>query len=356
MINKLFSNIKSYRGGISKISGKKNVVKLSSNESPFGPSIKVIKKINEIISDSNRYPDGECADLKKVIGKRYNISTNKLFCGNGSDEILGIACQLFLEKNDEVIIPKNSFLMYEIYSKINRAKIVFSSTKDYVVSVDDIIKKINKKTKMIFIAHPNNPTGLFLSKKEINLLVKKVPKRIMIIIDTAYAEFITDKQYTNCIQLIQKNKNLIITRTFSKIYGLASLRLGWCIASPVVINIMNKIRGPFNVNKIAQAAGCVAILDRAHEKKIIEHNKKWLNLFKVELKVLPIKIYQSMANFIFINVGKNKDNLNDFLLSNGVIIRTLENYNIHNCIRVSIGSENENKKFINLMKIFFKNE
>ena len=356
MINKLFSNIKSYRGGISKIPGKKNVVKLSSNESPFGPSIKVIKKINEIISDSNRYPDGECVDLKKVIGKRYNIPTNKLFCGNGSDEILGIACQLFLEKNDEVIIPKNSFLMYEIYSKINRAKIVFSSTKDYVVSVDDIIKKINKKTKMIFIAHPNNPTGLFLSKKEINLLVKKVPKRIMIVIDTAYAEFITDKQYTNCIQLIKKNKNLIITRTFSKIYGLASLRLGWCIASPEVINTMNKIRGPFNVNKIAQAAGCVAILDRAHEKKIIEHNKKWLNLFKVELKVLPIKIYQSMANFIFINVGKNKDNLNDFLLSNGVIIRTLENYNIHNCIRVSIGSENENKKFINLMKIFFKNE
>lgn len=356
MINKLFSNIKSYRGGISKIPGKKNVVKLSSNESPFGPSIKVIKKINEITSDSNRYPDGECVDLKMIIGKRYNIPTNKLFCGNGSDEILGIACQLFLEKNDEVIIPKNSFLMYEIYSKINRAKIVFSSTKDYVVSVDDIIKKINKKTKMIFIAHPNNPTGLFLSKKEINLLVKKVPKRIMIVIDTAYAEFITDKQYTNCIQLIQKNKNLIITRTFSKIYGLASLRLGWCIASPEVINIMNKIRGPFNVNKIAQAAGCVAILDRAHEKKIIEHNKKWLNLFKVELKVLPIKIYQSMANFIFINVGKNKDNLNDFLLSNGVIIRTLENYNIHDCIRISIGSENENKKFINLMKIFFKNE
>ena len=355
MINKLFSNIKSYKGGISKITGKKNVIKLSSNESPFGPSKKVLKKINEVSSESNRYPDSDCTDLKKIIGKRYNISIDRLFCGNGSDEILGIACQLFLENNDEVIIPKNSFLMYEIYSKINRAKIIFSSTKDYTVSVKDIIKKINKKTKMIFIAHPNNPTGLFLSKKEINLLISQVPKRVMIVIDTAYAECITDNQYTDCIQLINKNKNLIITRTFSKIYGLASLRLGWCVSSPEIINTMNKIRGPFNVNKIAQAAGCVAITDKAHEKKVIQHNKKWLNLLKKELKNLPIKIYESVANFLFINVGRNKDNLNKFLLSNGIIIRTLENYNINDCIRVSIGTEAENIKFIRLMKVFFKN-
>ena len=354
-MKKLLSNIKSYKGGISKIPGKKNVIKLSSNESPFGPSKKIIKKINEVSSRSNRYPDSDSSDLKKAISKRYNISIERLFCGNGSDEILGIACQLFLEKNDEVIIPKNSFLMYEIYSKINKAKIIFSSTKDYIVSVDDIVKKINKKTKMIFIAHPNNPTGFFLSKKEINLLISKVPEKVMIVIDTAYAEYIIDNQYTDCIKLINKNKNLIITRTFSKIYGLASLRLGWCISSPEIINAMNKIRGPFNVNKIAQAAGCVAISDRANEKKIILHNKKWLNLFKKELKFLPIKVYQSMANFLFIDVGKNKDNLNKFLLSNGVIIRTLENYNINDCIRVSIGTEIENKKFIRLMKDFFTN-
>tara|TARA_B110001454_G_scaffold137987_1_gene128272 strand:- start:2754 stop:3824 length:1071 start_codon:yes stop_codon:yes gene_type:complete len=355
-MTKLLSNIKTYQGGVSYIPGKRNVIKLSSNESPFGPSKKVLLKIKSMTKNINRYPSSDCSDLKKKIGKRYKLPVNNIFCGNGSDEILGLACQLFLEKGDEVIIPKNSFLMYEIYSKINSAKIIFSSTKDYVVSVKDVIKKINRKTKIIFIAHPNNPTGLFLSKQEINRLVSKIPKKVILIIDAAYAEFIKDNSYDNGISLFKKNKNIIVTRTFSKIYGLASLRLGWCIAAKEIIYMMDKIRGPFNVNQVAQAAGCEAIMDIAYEKKIIKHNLKWLEKIKTELKNLPIKIYDGKANFLFMNVGKdNKDKLNKFLLSKSIIVRTLENYNINDCIRVSIGTSIENIKFIKLMKIFFKN-
>ena len=193
---KSLSNIKTYEGGASNIPGKRNVIKLSSNESPFGPSPNVVSKIRETIRKTNRYPDGEYKKLKKAISTKFNLPESNLFCGNGSDEILGIACQLFLKKGDEVIIPKHSFLMFEIYSKINGGIVKTSRTTKLRFQVEDILNKINSKTKIIFLAQPNNPTGFYLNKKELSKLVKKVPKRIIIILDTAYAEYMTDNEYS----------------------------------------------------------------------------------------------------------------------------------------------------------------
>lgn len=346
------NNIKTYEGGKSFIPGKKNIIKLSSNESPFGPSKKVLNAIDQASKKTNRYPTADCLELKKSLGKKFRLPIKNIFCGNGSDEILGLLCQLFLSKNDEVIIPKHSFLMYEIYASINNAKIKYADVDDYSFKVDDIIKKITKKTKIIFIAQPNNPTGMYLDKKSLNRLIKGVPKRIMIVIDAAYSEFINNADYTDGLNLIRKNNNVIVTHTFSKIYGLASLRLGWCAASSRIIALLDKIRGPFNVNQIAQIAGSIALKDTNYEKKVIKHNKIWLKKFKLELAKLPIKVYDSQANFVFVKV-LDVNKLNKYLLSNGVIVRTLENYDIYDCMRISIGTESENKKFLKLIKNYF---
>ena len=350
---KNLQEIARYEGGISSIPGKKNVIKLSSNESPFGPSKSVIRALSSSIAKTNRYPDGNCLELRKAISKKFKINTDNIFCGNGSDEILGLVCQLFLNKGDEVIIPEHSFLMYEIYTRINNGKVQFASTKNLKFQVDAILNKINQKTKIIFIAQPNNPTGLYLSKKDLNLLVSKVPKKIKIVIDTAYAEYMTDYDYSNGIYLAKKNKNLIVTRTFSKIYGLASLRLGWCYAHKDIIKLMDKIRGPFNVNHSAQIAGIAAINDKAYEQKMIKHNKFWLNKMHSELRKLPVEPVKSRANFILIKVGKNANKLTKYLMTNSIIVRKMTKYKLDQYIRVSVGKAEENKKFIEAIRKFY---
>tara|TARA_Y100000748_G_scaffold187805_1_gene157265 strand:+ start:2323 stop:3381 length:1059 start_codon:yes stop_codon:yes gene_type:complete len=351
---KSLSNIKIYEGGASNIPGKRKVIKMSSNESPFGPSPNVVSKIRETIRKTNRYPDGEYKKLKKAISTKFNLPESNLFCGNGSDEILGIACQLFLKKGDEVIIPKHSFLMFEIYSKINGGIVKTSRTTKLRFQVEDILNKINSKTKIIFLAQPNNPTGFYLNKKELSKLVKKVPKKIIIILDAAYAEYMTDNEYSTGIDYAKKNKNIIVTRTFSKIYGIASLRLGWCYAHRDIINLMNKIRGPFNVNHVAQEAGIAALRDKKYQLKAIKHNKYWLEKMKFKLSQLPIYVHDSRANFLLLDVGKNASKLNRFLLSKSIIVRTMEKYGLKSCIRVSIGKSRENIKLLDVMDRFYK--
>jgi histidinol-phosphate aminotransferase len=356
---KTLKNISAYKAGASKILGKNSVIKLSSNESPFGPSQKVLDKIKKISGTTNRYPESGSVELKDSISKRYKLNKKNIFCANGSDEILGLICQLYLTKGDEVIIPNNSFLMYEIYSKINNAKIIKSKTIDYCVDTKSILNSINKKTKIIFIANPNNPTGLYLDKLSLHSFIKKIPKRIIIVLDAAYAEYLDKNDYESGMSYIKKNENIIVTRTFSKIYGLASLRLGWCYANQNIISLLDKIRGPFNVNRIAQEAGAIAVLEKNVEKKLISHNKYWLKKIKDEFNKLPLVVYDSQANFIFIRLRKGikeKIMLNRYLLSKSIIIRTLDNYNMPECIRVTIGTEEENKILISVFKSFFKND
>ena len=350
---KKLKNIKLYEGGISSIPGKKQVIKVSSNESPFGPSLRVQKAISTAKSKTHKYPDGNSLELKNALSKKTKLNINNLFVGNGSDEILGLACQLFLNKGDEVIIPKHSFLMFEIYSKISGGVVKRSSTKNLRFDVKSILNKITKKTKIIFIAQPNNPTGFYLSKEELRLLISRVPKKIFIIIDSAYAEYVTDKDYSNGINFAKKYKNIIVTRTFSKIYGLAALRVGWCYAHTDIIKLMNKVRGPFNVNQIAQLAGVEALKDKKYEKNAINHNKFWLKKMNSELSRLPVNVYDSRANFLLINVGKSVKKLNQYLLSKSIIVRLMDKYNLPDCIRLSIGKSTENRKVLKAMKEFY---
>ena len=261
-----------YEPGKSNIKKFKNIIKLSANESALGVSPKVKKVISKQSLNFSRYPDGKSKDLKKQLSKRFKCNENKIICGAGSDEVIQMLCQLFLNSNSEVIVPQFSFLMYRIYAKISGAKVIFAKEKKFKISIPEILKKVTKKTKIVFLANPNNPTGTYLNKYELSELRKKLRKNILLVVDDAYAEYMKIEDYKSGLDLFKNRNNVFILRTFSKIYGLASLRVGWGYGDKKIIDSLNLIKPPFNVNKIAQLAAIESLKDNKFLSKSIKHN------------------------------------------------------------------------------------
>jgi histidinol-phosphate aminotransferase len=349
--------IEAYKPGKSNIGKIKNAIKLSANESALGVSPKVKKVLcnkNLILS---KYPDSRAKILRKEISKKFNCDFNKIICGSGSDEIIQMICQLYLKSSDEVIVPQYSFLMYRIYAEIVGAKVIFSKEKNFKVSVTEIIKKVTKKTKIVFIANPNNPTGTYLTKLELIELRKKLRKNILLVLDDAYFEYMKNKDYKSSLDLFKNKNNVVVIRTFSKIYGLASLRVGWGYASKKIINAMNMIKPPFNVNQLGQSAATEALKDKNFINKSVMHNITEANKVKNILKKLNIFSNDVSANFLLLNFDKCKfsaDSVFNKLQSKGIILRsTKEGYNIKNKLRLTIGSKKENIKFIKTIKGIF---
>ena len=349
--------IEAYKPGKSNIGKFKNIIKLSANESALGVSSKVKKVLNNKILNLSRYPDSKAQVLRKEISNKFNCDFNKIICGAGSDEIIQMICQLYLKPSDEVIVPQYSFLMYRIYAQIVGAKVVFSKEKKFKVSVAEIIKKVTKKTKIVFIANPNNPTGTYLNKQELLELRKKLKKNILLVLDDAYFEYMRNKDYKSSLDLFKNKDNVIVLRTFSKIYGLASLRVGWGYASKKIINAMSIIKPPFNVNQIAQIAAIEALKDKKFINKSVDHNFIEANKVKKILEKLNIFSNEVTANFLLLSFDKCKFTAKYIykkLQSRGVILRSTENgYNIKNKLRLTIGSKKENKKFIKEIKVIF---
>jgi histidinol-phosphate aminotransferase len=349
--------IEAYKPGKSNIHRFKNIIKLSANESALGVSSKVKKVLNNKILDLSRYPDSKAQVLRKEISSKFNCDFNKIICGAGSDEIIQMICQLYLKPSDEVIVPQYSFLMYRIYAKIVGAKVVFSKEKNFKVSVLEIIKKVTKKTKIVFIANPNNPTGTYLSKLELLGLRKKLKKNILLVLDDAYFEYMKNKDYESSLDLFKNNDNVVVIRTFSKIYGLASLRVGWGYASKKIINAMNVIKPPFNVNQLAQIAATEALKDQNFIDQSVKHNITEANQVKTTLEKINIFSNKVTANFLLLNFDKCKFSANyvfNKLQSKGIILRSTEDgYNIKNKLRLTIGSKKENTKFIKEIKVIF---
>ena len=356
-----FRNIKieAYKPGKSIVGKIKNIVKLSANESALGMSPKARKAISTKNVSMSKYPDSNSRDLRKELSKMYSCDFNRIICGSGSDEIIQIICQLYLNKTDEVIVSQYSFLMYRIYSKIAGGNIVFAKEKNFKASVEEIIKKVSKKTKIVFLANPNNPTGTYLNKVELINLRKKLNQKILLVLDDAYFEYVKDKSYRSSLDIFKNKNNVIVIRTFSKIYGLAALRIGWGYGPKKIIDAMNKIKPPFNVNQIAQIAAKESLKDKKFVKRSIEHNFIWANKIKIFLSELNIFTNKVSANFLLLNFDKSKFSgkyVYKKLKSEGIILRsTEEGYNIKNKLRLTIGSTKENMKFINTMKnIFYK--
>ena len=351
-------NLIAYKPGRSKLKKNDKIIKLSANESALGISPRVKKRIKVLDNKISKYPDGKFINLIETISKKYNCNKNKVICGSGSDEIIQMLCQLFLNRGDEVIVPQYSFLMYRIYAKIVGANVKFSKEINYKVSIKDIIKKVTKKTKIVFLANPNNPTGTYISKKDLLDLRKKLKNQILLVVDDAYFEYMENKDYKSGLETFKNKKNVFILRTFSKIYGLASLRIGWGYGDKEIINELYKIKPPFNVNSIAQICAEESLKDRDFVKKSVKHNIFWCNKIKKELEKYKIITNEIGPNFFLLNFEKCKINADKFekkLERYGIILREMKSYGIKNCLRLTIGNKKENLYLLSKIKSIFKN-
>ena len=337
-------------------SNLKNTIRMSANENPLGCSPKVSESIKDV--NFNRYPPQVSEKLIASISKRFNLDQSKIILGNGSDELISIIAQSYLNFGDEAIYTEYGFLQFPQAISVAGGKAVVAKDKNLTVSVDNILKKITPKTSIVFLANPNNPTGTLIDKSEVIRLIESLPKNILLVYDAAYAEYICDSAYTDGISLVKKYKNVIMLRTFSKLHGLAGLRLGWGYCSESIINTLMSVRGPFSVNTVAIKAGIAAIEDKDFQKKSFNFNKKYMKWFEKELKKLNILYQKSATNFILIKfpILKNKDakTAEVFLSKEGILVRSMKPYNLEEYIRVSLGTAEENKIFINRLKKFLE--
>jgi histidinol-phosphate aminotransferase len=330
--------------------GLKVAVKLASNENALPPSPKMIRAARNALSSLNRYPDGGCFYLKKALARYAGLGTDNIVIGNGSDEIIVLALRAFVKEGDEVVVARPTFLIYEIASRVQGAKIKVAPLKNFKYDVQKIARLVSRKTKMIFIANPDNPTGTYITKEEVDYLLSRTPKDTIVYFDEAYYEFAKDvRDFPKTVKYLF-NRNVIVTRSFSKIYSLAGLRIGYGISNKFIIECLNRVREPFNINSVAQAAAMAALSDAPHvkkTKKLVEEGKAFL--YK-ELDGLKLSYIPSVTNFILVNLKKDTNLIYQELLRRGVIVREMSAWKLKSSIRVTVGTMSENRKFIQALK------
>lgn len=350
-------DIAPYVGGKSTAKSGVKVVKLSSNETPLGASPAAISAYNEAVHTLHRYPDGAATKLREAIGEVYNLPPEQLICGAGSDELIGLLVHAYVGTGDEVLISQHGFLMYKIYAQSVGAKVISASEKNLRTDIDAILASVTAKTKIVFIANPNNPTGSYIPAAEMKRLHDGLPKDVILAIDDAYTEYATPADYSDGSELVRNSENVVMLRTFSKIYGLSSLRLGWMFAPPHIIETINRIRGPFNVSTPAIMAGIAAVRDTEFTARAKEFNAKWLAFLTSEITKLGLKAYPSIGNFVLVEFPKEPHTAsaaNNFLMERGLIVREVANYGLPDCLRISIGLEEDNRAVVATLKEFLQ--
>jgi len=347
-------NINAYKGGKAKLNNNKRVIKLSSNENPYGASPKVIdfleeKKINH---DLHRYPEIDGSSLREIIAKNFSIDSNRIILGSGSDEVLLFAALAFCQDGDEILHANHGFEMYSIVSKVVGAvpkKI--KEDENFNLNIENLIDQTNEATKVIYIASPNNPTGTYLSRDKLVKLMNRISKNIVVVIDGAYVEYVQKDDYDKGFSLTDEYENIILTRTFSKTYGLAALRVGWCYSSKKITDIINKIKPPFNTTTISQSLAIKALEDKEHIENSVKLNSEIKNWFEKELKLLNIKTRQTEGNFTLIETSEEEaEKISNHLMNDGIIIRRLNSYNLPNFLRISIGTKEEMNMTVESLK------
>ena len=330
--------------------GISGVVKLASNENPLGPSPKALDVIAKKAKDLNVYPDQTSIELREALSKKLGIDSACLIIGNGTDEIMQLTAATFLSAKEEAIISENTFSVYEFATRLFDGSPVFVPLKDYRYDLDGFAKNLSNKTKLIWLCNPNNPTGTIFDQKELDAFLSKVPKSAIVIIDEAYGDYVESGDFPKSIEYVKKDMNVIVLRTFSKIYGLAGLRIGYGIAKPDIIKYLNLTKLPFNVNRLAQAAGAAAAGDEAFAQKSRAMNSLGKKYLYSALDEMKVKYVKTEANFIFIDVARNCDKVFMELMRQGVIIRPLTSFGFGEAIRVTVGTEEQNKRFVAALK------
>jgi histidinol-phosphate aminotransferase len=326
--------------------GLKHVVKLASNENPYGPSPRVLAAIAKAAPQVNRYPDGACFYLRQELAKRLKVKNDQIIFGNGSDEVIVLAVRAFVKPGDEVVIAKPSFLIYEIASLIEGAKVRAVPLQNFRYDLAGMKAAIGPKTKIVFIGNPDNPAGTYIAKDELAKFIKSIRKDILIFLDEAYFEYVHTKDYPDGMDFLKAHKNLVVTRTFSKMYGLAGLRVGYGVGDPVIIDILNRLREPFNINSIAQAAAIACLKDQKYYRAIARSVEKERQFLYNAFEDLGLRYEESYTNFILVRVKGDSGAVAQGLLRRGVIVRDMNVWGLDHYIRVTIGSSKENKLLI----------
>lgn len=349
-------NIAAYVPGRSKAAPGVKLHKLSSNETPLGPSPAAIEAYAGVADKLALYPDGAATELRQALGAAYGLNPDRIVCGNGSDDILHLIANGYVGPDDEAIYTEYGFLVYPIAIRSMGGTPVVAPEKNYTADVDAILARVTPKTRVVFLANPNNPTGTYIPFKDVRRLHEGLRPDILLVLDAAYAEYVRRNDYESGVELAGSADNVVMTRTFSKIYGLAALRIGWAYGPAHVIDVLNRIRGPFNVSSAAIAAGVAALSDRAHREKAAQHNETWLPRVTAEIEKLDLKVTPSVGNFVLIHfpdvAGRHAADADDFIVARGVVLRRVGAYGLPDALRMTIGSAEANEITIAALAAF----
>jgi histidinol-phosphate aminotransferase len=349
-------DISPYVPGDSAVANGVTPIKLSSNETPLGPSASAVAAYRAEAGSLERYPDGAATDLRQALARLYGLKEDRIVCGCGSDELINLLAHAYLGPGDEAIHSAHGFLMYRIATLSNGATPVSVPERGYRTDVDAILASVGPRTKVVFLANPNNPTGTYLPHGEVRRLHAGLPSRTLLILDAAYAEYVRRNDYEAGLELVATTENTVMTRTFSKVYGLAALRLGWAYCPARVADVLNRVRGPFNVTAPAIAAGVAAIADRAHVERARQHNDTWLPWVSAELEKLGLTVTPSVANFVLIHfpnvAGRDATSADEMLKAHGVILRRVSAYGLPGALRMTIGTADDNRRVVALLADF----
>ena len=347
-----------YMVGISKLPGWDKPIKLSSNESVLGMSPAAIEAAQQAITTSHLYPEIDTETLAQVIAERYELDPDRMAFSPGSDEVLQRIVNVFSGPGEELVHSKNAYMQFPIYARLSGATPVAATDKEFKYDVDAILARVNSKTRIVLIANPDNPSGTYLSSREVRRLHAGLPDNVLLIIDAAYEEFAYEDDYESGTNLVHEFDNVIVTRTFSKVYGMAGLRLGWCYGPRDAVDILTKIGPSFPANTAAFAAGIAAVKDTAHVDKVLSHNRKWIAELSRQFTSFGLKVYPSQTNFLLVefpeDCGKTAGETNAYLNQNGIIPRQFAVEDFNNKLRFTVGEDEGMEKTIEVLGSFMK--
>jgi histidinol-phosphate aminotransferase len=334
----------------------RRVFKLSANETPFGPSPRAIAAYKEAAAHLEDYPEGTSRILREAIGRAFGLDSGRIICGAGSDEILNLLAHAYLSQGDEAISTAHGFLVYPIATMANGAKNVVAPETNYTADVDAILKLVSPRTKIVWLANPNNPTGTYLPFDEVKRLRVGLAPHVLLVLDAAYSDYVSRNDYELGLALVATTDNTVMTHTFSKIHGLAALRIGWMFGPAHIVDAVNRIRGPFNVSTPAMKAAIAAIEDNAHQQMSKLHTETWRSWLTDEIQKLGLKVTPSVANFVLIHFpteqGKTADEADALLTRRGLVLRALKNYRLPHALRMTIGTEEANRLVVEGLREF----
>ena len=330
--------------------GITDIVKLASNENPLGPSPKALDAIRAVLPQLTRYPDGNGYRLKQALADKLDVTTQQITLGNGSNDVLELIARCYLNAHAACVYSQHAFAVYPIVTQALGAQHLVVAAKNWGHDLDAMAGAITDKTRLVFIANPNNPTGTWLSEKALRAFLDRVPQRVIVVLDEAYTEYVDQPEFPNGIRLLKDYPNLVVTRTFSKAYGLAGLRIGYAVSHPQIADVLNRMRQPFNANMAAQEAAIAALDDEAYLAESVRVNREGMAYLEAELKRLALDFIPSVGNFICVDVGRPAASVDQALLRRGVIVRSVAPYQMPDHLRVSVGTRYENQRFIEALE------